>query len=63
MSAWTKRFMSVADAFPEATIDQIIGYANRYTKWQSEASLRVQCGAEGGWSHDPPNSDPPRGLR
>jgi hypothetical protein len=42
MSAWTERFVTVADAFPDASIDQILGYANRYTSWQSEASQRVQ---------------------
>jgi hypothetical protein len=42
MSAWTERFIAIADAFPDAGFDQVLGYANRYTKWQSEASLRVQ---------------------
>ncbi|HXE18778.1 MAG TPA: caspase family protein [Castellaniella sp.] len=42
MSAWTERFVTVADTFPDAPVDQILEYANRYTSWQSEASRRVQ---------------------
>jgi hypothetical protein len=42
LSAWTERFIAVADAHPEVGIDQLVLYANRYTKWQSEASLRIQ---------------------
>jgi hypothetical protein len=43
MSAWTERFVTVATDFPDAEIDQLLGYANRYTRWQSEASRRVQA--------------------
>ncbi|WP_165982168.1 caspase family protein [Dankookia rubra] len=42
MSAWTDRFVTVAEEFPDAAIDQVLGYANRYTRWQSEASRRRQ---------------------
>lgn len=42
MSAWTDRFVTVAGEFPDAAIDQVLGYANRYTRWQSEASRRRQ---------------------
>jgi hypothetical protein len=42
MSAWTEQFVGVAAEFPDASIDQIIGYANRYTFWQTEATQRAQ---------------------
>lgn len=42
MSAWTERFVTIAADFPDAQIDQLLGYANRYTRWQSEASRRIQ---------------------
>jgi hypothetical protein len=42
MSAWTKRFVSVADSFPWLGIDQVIMYANRYTKWQSATTQQQQ---------------------
>jgi hypothetical protein len=42
MSAWTEQFVTVAGEFPDASIDQIIGYANRYTLWQTEATQRAQ---------------------
>jgi hypothetical protein len=42
MSAWTERFVTISDAYPWLGIDQLVMYADRYTKWQSAASLRVQ---------------------
>ena len=42
MSAWTQRFVTVAEDFPDAALDQLLLYANRYTRWQSETSQRVQ---------------------
>jgi hypothetical protein len=41
-SAWTEQFTLVANSFPDAEILQIIAYANRYTRWKSEASTRGQ---------------------
>jgi hypothetical protein len=43
MSAWTDQFVTVAGEFPDASIDQIIGYANRYTLWETEATERAQA--------------------
>ena len=42
MSAWTERFVTISDAYPWLGIDQLVMYADRYTKWQSAASLRIQ---------------------
>jgi hypothetical protein len=42
MSAWTEQFVTVAGEFPNASIDQILGYANRYTFWQSQATQQPQ---------------------
>ncbi|HEY0183407.1 MAG TPA: caspase family protein [Rhodopila sp.] len=42
MSGWTQRFVSVSNAYPGLGIDQLVLYADRYTTWQSAASLRVQ---------------------
>ncbi|MGD0108464.1 MAG: caspase family protein [Rhodopila sp.] len=42
MSAWTERFVTVAERYPWLGTDQLVMYADRYTKWQSAASLRVQ---------------------
>src|SRR3954462_7892553 len=33
MSAWTAQFVALADAYPGLEIDQIVRYANLYTKW------------------------------
>ncbi len=42
MSGWTERFVAVSGSYPGLGIDQLVMYADRYTKWQSAASLRFQ---------------------
>ena len=41
MSAWTERFVTISGAYPWLGIDQLVMYPDRYTKWQSAASLRI----------------------
>jgi len=56
MSAWTERFVTISDAYPWLGIDQLVMYADRYTKWQSAASCgfrhRFSMAASPPESHD-----------
>jgi hypothetical protein len=42
MSAWTERFVVLAEAYPYLEIDQFVKYANRYTDWQTRTMAGTQ---------------------
>lgn len=42
MSAWTERFVALANAYPYLEIDQFVKYANRYTDWQTRTMAGTQ---------------------